>query len=150
TPCSAPRAPLAWSRSAWGSSWRGVIAPTFVRCSSPRPSRAGRGERVSHPRVDSPWRRGAGRETLDAEARTMSRSAFGRFLFCASMTCAWGYVAIPDAAACGGTFCDAGPQVMPVDQRGENILFVVDGDTVEAHVQIEYTGDPEKFAWIVP
>lgn len=80
----------------------------------------------------------------------MSRSAFGRFLFCASMTCAWGYVAIPDAAACGGTFCDAGPQVMPVDQRGENILFVVDGDTVEAHVQIEYTGDPEKFAWIVP
>jgi hypothetical protein len=56
------------------------------------------------------------------------------------------------AAACGGTFCDGGggPTVMPVDQTGENILFVVDGDTVEAHVQIQYSGDPDAFAWIVP
>jgi uncharacterized protein DUF2330 len=55
------------------------------------------------------------------------------------------------ASACGGTFCDGGgPQVMPVDQTGENILFVLDGDTVEAHVQIQYTGDPAQFAWIVP
>ena len=28
-----------------------------------------------------------------------------------------------EARACGGTFCDAGPQAMPVDQTGENILF---------------------------
>jgi hypothetical protein len=39
---------------------------------------------------------------------------------------------------------------MPVDQRGENILFVVGDGTVEAHVQIQYAGDPEQFAWIVP
>lgn len=55
-----------------------------------------------------------------------------------------------DADACGGTFCDAGPSVMPVDQSGENILFVMEGGTVEAHVQIQYQGDPEAFAWVVP
>jgi MYXO-CTERM domain-containing protein len=63
----------------------------------------------------------------------------------------------PSAEACGGTFCDApGPSTPPdtppmtVDQTGENILFVSDGAYVEAHVQIQYTGSPESFAWIVP
>lgn len=66
------------------------------------------------------------------------------------------FTASRPASACGGTFCDRGPasapipQPMPVDQTGENILFVMDGATVEAHVQIQYTGDPERFAWIVP
>lgn len=55
-----------------------------------------------------------------------------------------------EADACGGTFCDAGPQVMPVDQTGENVLFVMGDGRVEAHVQIQYTGNPEQFAWIVP
>ncbi len=60
---------------------------------------------------------------------------------------------VPDRAeACGGTFCDSGPQSMPVDQTGENILFVIDGEYVEAHIQIQY--DPntpaDKFAWVVP
>lgn len=55
-----------------------------------------------------------------------------------------------DAEACGGTFCDAGPSVMPVDQSGENILFVIEDGTVEAHVQIQYQGDPDAFAWVVP
>ena len=64
---------------------------------------------------------------------------------------ALGVVLTPtEADACGGTFCDAGPRAMPVDQSGENILFVMDGGTVEAHVQIQYQGDPEAFAWIVP
>jgi MYXO-CTERM domain-containing protein len=60
---------------------------------------------------------------------------------------------IPDRAeACGGTFCDSGPNAMPVDQTGENILFVIDGEYVEAHIQIQY--DPntpaDKFAWVIP
>jgi len=60
-------------------------------------------------------------------------------------------VADPRAAqACGGTFCDNLPQPMPVDQRGEDILFVLDGSTVEVHVRIEYTGEAERFAWILP
>ena len=75
----------------------------------------------------------------------MSRS----ILLCAAVALStWAYTT--PAAACGGTFCDAGPTVMPVDQTGENILFVVDGETVEAHVQIQYAGDPDQFAWIVP
>ncbi len=39
---------------------------------------------------------------------------------------------------------------MPVDQTGENILFVMNEGVVEAHVQIQYVGDPQSFAWIVP
>jgi hypothetical protein len=55
-----------------------------------------------------------------------------------------------DALACGGTFCDSGPAATPVDQTGENVLFVLDGNTVEAHVQIQYVGGASRFAWIVP
>ncbi|MCA9701040.1 MAG: DUF2330 domain-containing protein, partial [Myxococcales bacterium] len=56
------------------------------------------------------------------------------------------------AQACGGTFCDTAPNSMPVDQTGENILFVLDGSSVEAHIQIQYDpdNDAEKFAWVVP
>lgn len=69
----------------------------------------------------------------------------------AAVSVALGLALTPtDADACGGTFCDAGPTVMPVDQSGENILFVIEDGTVEAHVQIQYQGDPEAFAWIVP
>lgn len=54
------------------------------------------------------------------------------------------------ASACGGTFCDRGPQAMPVDQRGEDIVFVQDGATVEAHIQIAYEGNARQFAWVIP
>ena len=54
------------------------------------------------------------------------------------------------AEACGGTFCDGGPQAMPVDQTGENILFAMDGTTVEAHIQIQYEGEAMRFAWLLP
>jgi MYXO-CTERM domain-containing protein len=60
---------------------------------------------------------------------------------------------VPNTAhACGGTFCDTGPNAMPVDQTGENILFHLGATSVEAHIQIQY--DPnsgaEKFAWVIP
>ncbi|MBX7083410.1 MAG: DUF2330 domain-containing protein [Nannocystaceae bacterium] len=57
-----------------------------------------------------------------------------------------------EAQACGGTFCDAGPATSPVDQAAETVLFVRDGDTVEAHVQItiDPATDAQKFAWLVP
>jgi MYXO-CTERM domain-containing protein len=54
------------------------------------------------------------------------------------------------AHACGGTFCDSGPSALPVNQTGENVLFVLDGNTVEAHIQIQYMGGATRFAWIVP
>ena len=54
------------------------------------------------------------------------------------------------AQACGGTFCDA--QSMPVEQTGENILFVQGEGKVEAHIQIQYNPDTDagQFAWVVP
>jgi hypothetical protein len=39
---------------------------------------------------------------------------------------------------------------MPVDQTGENILFVIDSGKVEAHIQIQYRGDAARFSWILP
>ena len=39
---------------------------------------------------------------------------------------------------------------MPVDQTGEDILFVVDGAQIEVHIRIQYTGEAERFAWVVP
>jgi hypothetical protein len=58
------------------------------------------------------------------------------------------------ADACGGTFCDNGPTVMPVDQTGENILFWIDHSGTEphteAHIQIQYEGEAQDFAWIIP
>ncbi len=57
--------------------------------------------------------------------------------------------------ACGGTFCDGGvPGPMPVDQTGENVIFVLGdgGSDLEVHIQINI--DPEtnaeKFGWLVP
>lgn len=64
-----------------------------------------------------------------------------------------GLVAPHEALACGGTFCDQPPpgqQPMPVDQSGENIVFRISGGYVEAHIQIQYTGNPRRFAWLIP
>ena len=57
------------------------------------------------------------------------------------------------AQACGGTFCDGNiPAPMPVDQTGENVIFVVGGAESEVHIQISY--DPETnaegFGWLIP
>jgi uncharacterized protein (TIGR03382 family) len=50
------------------------------------------------------------------------------------------------AQACGGFFC----QNVPVDQTGENIVFVADGTTVQAFVQVQFQGEATEFAWIIP
>jgi MYXO-CTERM domain-containing protein len=55
-----------------------------------------------------------------------------------------------DAHACGGLFCDGGPQQMPVDQSGENIIFVWKDGSIEVHIQIQYVGDAAKFGWVIP
>ena len=50
----------------------------------------------------------------------------------------------------GGTFCDG--QAMPVEQTGENILFVYEEGRTEAHIQIKYDPDTDagQFAWVIP
>ncbi len=53
------------------------------------------------------------------------------------------------AHACGGFFCNLDE---PVDQAGETIVFEVDEqeNTVTMHVEVEYEGPSESFAWVVP
>ena len=65
-----------------------------------------------------------------------------------------------DASACGGLFCDGPPPdpfaPLPVAQNGENVVFSITKDpaggapTLQAHIQILYTGDAAKFSWVVP
>src|SRR5262249_8744021 len=52
------------------------------------------------------------------------------------------------AQACGGFFCTNAP----VDQSAERIIFAVNeaAGTIDAYVQINYTGSPDQFAWVVP
>jgi MYXO-CTERM domain-containing protein len=73
-----------------------------------------------------------------------------RMAFMALLAASAGF-AVPRAAdACGGTFCDSGPRAMPVDQKGENIIFVMEPGKVEAHIQIQYKGDAHHFSWVLP
>ena len=54
----------------------------------------------------------------------------------------------PDAYACG---CFAAPSpAFPVVQAGEKILFVREGTTISAHIQIQYEGEAEEFGWLIP
>lgn len=56
---------------------------------------------------------------------------------------------VPDAAACGGLFCDN--NAAPTLQTSETILFEVPGDgTITVTVGISYSGSPENFSWIIP
>lgn len=60
-------------------------------------------------------------------------------------SCALLFTPVP-VLACGGFFCGG----TPIDQTGEDIVFAVDGRTIEAHVSIRYSGDAESFSWVVP
>jgi hypothetical protein len=69
-----------------------------------------------------------------------------------ALVCGLGWLAPGEADACGGTFCDAGSMNTPVNQASETVVFVQDGDYVEAHVQItiDPNTDAQQFAWLVP
>jgi hypothetical protein len=54
----------------------------------------------------------------------------------------------PAAHACGGFFCN---NAQPVNQAAERIIFSTAADgTVTATIQIQYSGDAETFAWVLP
>ncbi|HET6284482.1 MAG TPA: DUF2330 domain-containing protein, partial [Polyangia bacterium] len=60
--------------------------------------------------------------------------------------------------ACGGFFCNRPPPDGPpeIAQVAENVAFAIDRDaatgksSIEAHIQILYTGPADKFSWVVP
>ena len=54
--------------------------------------------------------------------------------------------ASPSALACGGFFCEQ----LPIDQAAEQILFRQGEGRVTAAVRILYTGEAERFSWVVP
>ena len=62
-------------------------------------------------------------------------------------------LAVP-VLACGGLFCGAPPPQPappePVDQNAERIIFEVDDGEIRTHVQIQYFGQADDFAWVVP
>ncbi len=51
------------------------------------------------------------------------------------------------AHACGGFFCN---NVEPVVQSGERILFHVGEGQVTTYIEVQYEGQPESFAWVIP
>ena len=50
------------------------------------------------------------------------------------------------AWACGGFFCFT----QPIDQSAERILYIQEDGKMTAHIQISYTGDDDKFSWVLP
>lgn len=84
------------------------------------------------------------------KATTMGSRAAGLI---AALGAAATLAAPQTAEACGGTACDGGiPNSMPVNQDGENVLFVLGQNEVEVHIQISIDPDTnaEKFAWLIP
>ena len=61
---------------------------------------------------------------------------------------AFAAILAPTAAfACGGFFCSQ----TPVDQSAERIIFVQeDEETVSSYIEIQYQGDDDAFAWVIP
>jgi hypothetical protein len=52
------------------------------------------------------------------------------------------------AEACG---CFAPPDLaVPIIQAGERILFAHQNGTVTAHIQLQYSGRPDEFGWLLP
>ncbi len=50
------------------------------------------------------------------------------------------------AQACGGFFCSQ----VPVEQTGEQILFGMNDGKITAQILINYAGEAEDFAWLLP
>jgi hypothetical protein len=84
-----------------------------------------------------------------SRSRLSARLSFASALG-AALALAWvaGPGRVPDAHACG---CFAPPDpTTPIVQAGERILFAMQDGVVTAHIQIQYSGSAEEFAWLVP
>ncbi|MCB9593784.1 MAG: DUF2330 domain-containing protein [Sandaracinaceae bacterium] len=71
----------------------------------------------------------------------MNRTHIAAMAFCALS------LAPHAASACGGFFCST----TPIEQAGETIVYGLEDDgTLTMSVRINYTGDDDDFAWILP
>lgn len=88
--------------------------------------------------------------------RTLRRSATATGVCALSMAAlALATALTPNRAEACGCLSPPDPVALDTDnfavnQQAEQIIFEVGEETVSAHVQIRYAGDPEQFAWIVP
>ena len=65
-----------------------------------------------------------------------------------TLTLAAALAASPTVAlACGGLFCNT---TQPVNQAAERILFARDGERVQMHVRLTWSGPPQDFGWLLP
>ena len=85
-----------------------------------------------------------------AHSRLASGLASKTTILVASLAASAGILAadISPAQACG-CFAPPDPSV-PIVQSGERILFAMEDGVVTSHIQIQYNGDAEEFAWLVP
>ena len=62
------------------------------------------------------------------------------------------FCSMPDhALACGGFFCSQSTGGLPIDQAGEDIAYILEGDgSLTMIVRIVYSGASTSFAWVVP
>lgn len=68
----------------------------------------------------------------------------------AAMAFLGGAILARPAEACGGLFC-SGSAPIAVEQNAERVLFVENQNgTYSAYVEIQYTGAPSAFSWVVP
>lgn len=88
------------------------------------------------------------RTRLPRTAGTHSFGSFGTFGVLASLAAVALLLVLPvrAALACGGFFCTT----VPVDQAAERVIFTMDEGKVGTYVQINYTGAPDDFAWVLP
>lgn len=81
---------------------------------------------------------------MQAFAHLIRRSAAWGAALAVTLTCV--VVAPTSAWACGGFFCFT----QPIDQSAERILYIKKGNQITVHIQISYTGEDQKFSWILP
>ncbi|MFO0579294.1 MAG: DUF2330 domain-containing protein [Polyangia bacterium] len=62
---------------------------------------------------------------------------------------ATGSALVPSTAQACGCFAPPDPSV-PIVQAGERILFAHENGEVLAHIQIQYSGKPGEFGWLLP
>ena len=55
----------------------------------------------------------------------------------------------PSAATACGCFAPPDPSV-PIVQAGERILFAHENGQVTAYIQVQYSGKPGEFGWLLP
>ena len=85
----------------------------------------------------------------------MNRARSHRFFTSAASLCgaalvsSAAFLSAPQSADACGCFTPPDPSV-PIVQAGERILFAHDNGQVTAHIQIQYSGKPGDFGWLLP